>query len=218
VYYDRTIGTRVTHCSYILTDYLEKYDENIYVVLTTEELREWEQNQTEDQTTMLIHSETSYDPPYLVLPAISDVSEKMTATNSVNLKTDWYYIYYNKPSATFRESKTLNTTFETGGMSYVQTMKGQFRSLEVTITQDGASKTWWLTRGLGIIKFEYDISSIEQTALLTDTDLLALYRPEAGKKAAISAGTPQAPATYSLPGKADDAARETMRILRTMAP
>ena len=220
VYYDRTIGTLITHCKYVLVDYLETTDENVYVSMTTEELTEWEKSGNEEKTSMLIRSETKYSPYYLVFPAISDPLVKTTCENTVKIETEWYYIYYNIPSSTYHESRMLTTTIETGGMNFIQTGKGVFKAIEVAISQDGKVRTWWLTRGLGIVRFDYGISTVEQTAILKDSDLFDLYRPE--EQARIAGGNgeykPGPTAVYRLPEDTSDAARELMAILRSMAP
>ena len=220
VYYDRTTGTLITHCKYVLVDYLETKDENVYVSMTTEELTEWEKSQNEKITSMLIRSETRYSPSCLVFPAITDPLVKTTSGNTVKIETEWYYIYYNIPSSTYRESRILTTAIETSDMNFIQTGKGVFKALEVAISQDDRVRTWWLTRGLGIVRFDYDISTVNQTAVLKDSDLFAFYRPEEQARIAGGIGEykPGPTAVYRLPEDTSGAARELLAILRSMAP
>ncbi|MBN1293061.1 MAG: carboxypeptidase regulatory-like domain-containing protein [Candidatus Latescibacteria bacterium] len=176
VLYDRTVGFVIMHSKYIITDYLFTEDDAVYVTRTSEELYEWKTADEEKHPNSVIKIETSYSPYLLILNNVADPKTDSRFESAVKIETEWYYIYYDEPSAVFHESKNITIVTEFGEMRHIQTDKGIFEAIEVMINQDEIKKRWYLTKGLGIIRFDYYISEIEQNAILKDSDMLEYYQ------------------------------------------
>ena len=115
----------------------------------------------------------------------------------------------------------ITTITEVGDIRYVQTDAGQLNAAEITITQGEKTKKWWLTCGLGIVRLDYDISGSEQTAVLSDSNMLQYYRQNnpskaTGKIVPYSAG--KSTKIYRLSSDKDKAATELRNILKEMLP
>lgn len=221
VYYDRSIGILVKHTKYIITDYLETEGDNVYVTRTTEEMQEWEKPEDEDRPNSIIRVETTYSPHFAILNNISNMSMNSTYENKVRIETEWYYIYYGKTSSYFHESSTITTKTEVGDMNYVQTDKGLLDAVEVTITQESTIKKWWLTSGLGIVRLDYYIFDVEQTAVLAESDMFEYYRHNNPSKAAgtsLHYNTGSPPKIFRLSAHKDKAMMELRNILKGMLP
>ena len=221
VFYDRTIGSTVTHTKYVITDYLEMGDDNVYVTGTTEEMSEWQKSEDEDHPYSILRVNTTYSPRYVILENVSNMQLNTTYENTVKIETEWYYIYYNATSSYFRESDNITTITEVGDIRFVQTVTGQLEAAEITITQGENTKKWWLTRGLGIVRIDYDISGSEQTAVLSDSNMLQYYRQNNPSKAAVNVvplNTGPSSKIYRLSSDQDKAATELRNILKGMLP
>ncbi|GAJ07244.1 unnamed protein product, partial [marine sediment metagenome] len=104
VLYDRFIGSSVTHTKYVITDYLETGDDNVYVTTTTEEMSEWQEAKDEDHPYSILRVNTTYSPRYVILNNVSNMQLNTTYENTVKVETEWYYVYYNAVSSYFHES------------------------------------------------------------------------------------------------------------------
>jgi len=221
VFYDRSIGSSVTHIKYEITDYLETGDDNVYVTRTTEEMSEWQKAKDEDHPFSIMKVNTTYSPRFVILNNVSNMQLNTTYENTVKVETEWYYTYYNTPSSYFHESDNLTTITEVGDIQYVQTDTGQLEAAKITITQGKKTKKWWLTCGLGIVRLDYDISGSEQTAVLADSNMLQYYRQNNLSKAAVKEvpyDTGSSSKIYRLSSNKDKAAMELRNILRGMLP
>ncbi|GAH01269.1 unnamed protein product [marine sediment metagenome] len=169
----------------------------------------------------ILRVNTTYSPRYVILENVSNIQLNTTYENTVKVETEWYYIYYNATSSYFHESDNITTITEVGDIRYVQTVTGQLEAAEITINQGENTKKWWLTRGLGIVRLDYDISGSEQTAVLSDSNMLRYYRQNnpskaTGKIVPYSAG--KSAKVYRLSSDNDKAATELRNILKGMLP
>ena len=165
--------------------------------------------------------DSKYSP---ALPIINDITGSSINTSidyTVKIDTDWYYVYYNKPSSEFHLSSDVTTTIETGDVQLVTTGIGLVEALEISIIQDTTIKKWWLCQGLGLVRLDYSISEIEQTAVLSDSDLLEIYfqnNPAENAKRASDSLQPRPLTTYRLSSNHGDALMELRSILKGMLP
>ena len=220
VYYDISIGIVIKHFRYTLVDYLETDNGNIYVTKTTEELREWKENE-ENNPYYLLNVNTSYTPNYLILKNITDPTSESHYESTVRAETEWSYKYYSIVSSVFRESINLTTTVDVGDMKYIQTDIRLFNALKISFNTTDSIKTWWLTRGLGLVSLEYNLSDSEQAAVLINSDMLEFYREPVVSKAAGYVPVQSAPASLQrlqLSRETGEGFMELRKILRGMLP
>ena len=219
VYYDITVATITKHVKYTIIDIFEVEDNNIYVTNTSERLIEWSVNNEERSPNLTITVETEYSPRYLILKNMTNPTAEPVTETVVRATTEWIYINFNTVSSTYHESYTLETTIETGDSILVQTDKGFYQAIGVTFTTSDSSKKWWLTQGVGLVQINYTLSDSDQTAVLSDSDLLSFYRekPVLTKKApSIRQASPDK--VFHISRKTGEGFRELFKYLRAMCP
>ena len=221
VLYDRTSGTITTHAEFKVVDYFEVQNETVSITRTIEKLREWQSSKEEDNPYSVINVDSNYSPPLTIISDITGLSVNTSVDYTVNIETDWYYVYYNQTSSEFHLSGDVTTTIETGDLQLVTTEIGLLKALEVSIIQENSSKKWWLCQGLGLVRLDYSISEIEQTAVLSNSDLLAIYfqnNPAENAKRAPGTVKSKPLTTYRLSSNHGDALMELRTILKGMLP
>ncbi|MCE5249217.1 carboxypeptidase-like regulatory domain-containing protein [bacterium] len=185
--YDITIGLVIKHFRYTLIDTIVEDNNSIYITETTEETREWNESDA-DKPYLIMNITTVYSPRYLILKNMTNLSEELSFTSSTRAETEWSYIYFNTPSSVFAESFVIDTQTDISSPKFVQTDKGLYSAVNLTITTSNSVKNWWLTKGLGLIRLDYSMADLEHTAVLLDSDMLRFYRdkPVVGEsKAAV---------------------------------
>jgi len=222
VYYDISIGVVVKHFKYILVDYFETVDGNLYITKTKEVIREWKDDE-ESNPYSITDIETTYTPRYLALKNLTDPSSEPHYESTVRAETVWNHKYYNTSSPVFRESINLTTTVDVGDMKYIQTDVGYFNAVKISFSIVGSEKHWWLTRGLGLVQLEYNLSDSEQSAVLAGSDILKFYRePSASKPAStISPGkfnTSPPVVPFTLSRETVEGMMELRNYLKSMLP
>jgi hypothetical protein len=217
--YDITIGLIVKHFRYTLIDNLEEDNNNLYVTATTEEMREWKEDDGTPYLTMNIN--TSYTPRYMILKNITNPSADSLYSTTTRAETEWSYVYFNSPSATFRESFILDTAIQIGQTKYVQTDKGLFSAIMITISSTDSVKNWWLTKGLGLVRLDYTLANLEHSAVLADSYMLRFYRQykpaeAAGKASSTLFTTPVR--NFHINRNTGEGLMELRHLLKSMNP
>ncbi|MBN1293063.1 MAG: carboxypeptidase regulatory-like domain-containing protein [Candidatus Latescibacteria bacterium] len=221
VYYDITIGVVVKHYKYTLIDYLEEENNTIYVTKTSEEMIEWQGNE-EKNPYFRLNIDTSYTPSFLILKNITDPFSEPQYDHTVRTESEWKYTYFSTTSSIFRESLNLETTVTVGETRYIQTDKGHFPAVKISISSSADDiKTWWLTQGLGIVQIDYMLSGSVQTATLTDSDLLEFYRTPEQKMISGKATEHSSPVVFkklNYSNETGEGLMELRNLLRNMIP
>ena len=222
VYYDISIGVVVKNFKYVLIDYFETDNGHLYITRTTEEIREWKDND-ESNPYSILKIETTYTPRYLALKNLTDPSSEPHYESTVRAETEWFYTYYNTSSPVFRESINLTTTVDVGDMKYIQTDIRYFNAVKISFSALDSEKHWWLTRGLGLVQLEYYLSDTEQSAVLVDSDIVKFYREPLASKPALTishinfnTSPPVLPVT--LPRETVEGMMELRNYLKSMLP
>ena len=220
VYYDITIATVKNHLKYTIIDNLEEVDNNIYATSTSEKIIEWKADGTEDNPYLTMTITTEYSPDYLIINDITNPTGALPLEFTVRAATEWSSVYFNTASSVFHETFNLVTKIEAGSSRYIQTDKGFFKADEVIITTSDSPRTWWLTKGVGIVEIEYTISDLENTAILVDSDLIDFYREETPEQAlpALPVLKPYPVKTLRISRETGEGMMELRNFLRSMTP
>ena len=88
----------------------------------------------------------------------------------------WYYKDPAKNDITFTESFNVTTWITVGNVEAVLNLpnysnNGDFYCIPLKITQGNSVRKWWLAKGLGIVRLEYNTFEIPSIADLTVTNL-----------------------------------------------
>ena len=221
VYFDITIGVVVSHYKYTLIDYIETDENAVYVTKTTESMIQWQGND-ESEPFFKLNGVTTYTPSFLILKNVTDLFTEPEYKHTVRTSTEWWYTYYNTTSSVFRESINLETTITAGAIKNVQTDKGYIKAVEIIISSSAdETKTWWLTKGLGLVRFDYMLSDSEQTVIMTDADMFDFYRATdnekiAGKTALYS--SPQIIRNVNYSKESGERLMDLRNFLKSMIP
>lgn len=168
-------GTR--EYRYIVSDYLAKDGNSVIVTKTKENIKIWKGNPYGSPTDELDIT-TSYSPAFVLLEDVSDPAAGTTQTSN-HLMVTWSYKdpYYGIRE--FSESFHIETTTEIGAMETVDINNQDVPAVPVTVSQSNSVRTWWLNKGIGIVKLSYNtfyITSTREypTAILMNTNLSGL--------------------------------------------
>lgn len=225
VYYDITIATVTKHLKYTITDNLEEVDNNIYAISTAEKIIEWAEGGEEKNPYLTMDITTEYSPDYLIINDITNPNKTLPLEFTVRATTEWSSKYFNTVSPVYHETLNLVTKIEAGSSRYIQTDIGIFKANELIITTSDSHRTWWLTKGVGIVALEYTISDFDNTAILVDSDLINFYREDtspiqSGTQArpVVATGKPYPVKTLHITRESREGLMELRNFLRTMAP
>ncbi|MFC1607878.1 carboxypeptidase-like regulatory domain-containing protein [Candidatus Latescibacterota bacterium] len=215
-YYDITIGTVVKHLRYMLTDFFEEEDNAVYVSFTTEKTIEWKSESEENSPYVTVNVSTSYSPRHLIINNIMDPRKDLPIETTTRVETEWTYTYFNTTSDLYHESYTLETTIKPGVSQFIQIDKGLFKADEIIYESSDEERSWWLTKGVGLIQLDYQISDFEQTALLFESDLLDFYRAEKpAMRPAKKSSAPYPPKTFKLNRETGEGWKDIFKHIRT---
>ncbi|MDP2982374.1 MAG: carboxypeptidase-like regulatory domain-containing protein [Candidatus Latescibacter sp.] len=178
LYWDVTVQQVVTHRRLTLTDYLEVENGNIYIIKTTENTKEWKGIMPPYLT---MDVTTSYTPRYLFLKNTTDVQAEKHYESTVQSETIWSYIYYSEVSENYHEINILTTSIQVEDEKSIQTDKGIFSAVNLTITQKNAVKKWSLTKGIGLVRTEDNAFNPSAVAVLRDASIYRFYTLPAQK-------------------------------------
>ena len=214
--YDIVRGMKTLHFRYTLTDNLEIQNGNVSINQTTESLDEWETG-TPYQT---INVMTQYSPSYPILRHVTDITAEKVYSTTVNISVTWWYDSYGITSQIYYEWETLTVTNRIGDEREIETEKGIFRAIEVTVSEKSIEKKWWLAKGIGLVQFEDNSFSPKATALMSDAGLLRFQeqaRPTAKPADAIALPSSSAP-VFRFDRRTPDGMRALHRFLAGMCP
>jgi hypothetical protein len=191
VYWDVLVNdTTLTHYVLTLTDYMEVDGDDLYVTRTVEQSKEWK-GILPPYLTMLVT--TTYTPRYLFLKNSSNVTAERNYSSTVQSETLWNYVYYSEISETYREVGTLTTSIQVGDEKSIQTDKGIFPAVNLTITQKNAVKKWSLTKGIGLVRIEDNTFDPSEVAVLNDASIYRFYLPPSQKNILTLSALPKPP-------------------------
>ena len=169
--YDIIRGNETRHCSYSVKDFYDYDENNIYMAKTIEKLQLYKPESAVISESIDI--ETVYNSSLLLISNHKGLKagENYSAMSIASVKNTYYNELYGK--GTDYETKKVNALYTPLESEMIDTPAGKYGVLPLVIENNGTVKKWWLAKGVGIVKMDYNISGDPVTAVLTDTNLLS---------------------------------------------
>lgn len=179
--YKVVVLNRTREYQYTVVDYLEQDGDDIYVTKSTESLKVWKGNPYGNPDDDLF-IQTVYLPRYLLIESVLDPTENSTRESTYWLDVSWTFSDPFHGTRTFPESFHINTVVSIGEQETITTKYNeQYTVLPITISERGSMKKMFLSRGLGIIRHEYNSFAIKPTADLIMTNLANIAAKSGGE-------------------------------------
>jgi len=171
--YKVKIVTQEKEYHYTIVDELEKDGNDIYVKKTKENLQVWNGNPFGAPNNEL-NIETKYTPRYILLENIRDLKENSSFEITTMNEVKWIYKDPFFGPREFTENFHVTTSVDVGSNELCTTSWGEtFECIPVSIDQLESKRKWWLSRGVGIVKMQYNSFSWPPVAELFTTNLAA---------------------------------------------
>ena len=169
--YDIIRGNETRHCSYSVKDFYDYDENNIYIAKTIEKLQLYKPESAVISESIDI--ETVYNSSLLLISNHKGLKagENYSAMSIASVKNTYYNELYGK--GTDYETKKVNALYTPLESEMIDTPAGKYDTLPLIIDNNGTIKKWWLAKGVGIVKMDYNISGVPVNAVLTDTNLLS---------------------------------------------
>lgn len=168
--YNCKVGKREKKYSYVVRDYLLHDGTNIYISKTFESILV---DNKYSSSSFNITSE--YSKPYLIVENHQELTPGTVFLNDVLVTMIWHKNFHYDE---FKEQFHRQSEASVGEEESVSTPLGQMTATPMTISSDGSFRTWWLVRGVGIVKMEYNMFEQNPVAELFKSNLV-----DAGKAA-----------------------------------
>ncbi len=209
------------NCIYIIEDFFETDFDNIYVSKTAEEFIIWDKNTTKDNPKSEMNIEMTYNPPMTVVEHQFDPLSAESVEKNILVDVKWIFDRDYRDTRNYTETIEIMNRVEIGDMETVQTDFGTFDAAVITIHQGDTERKWWLAKGIGIVRFDYNTLHTPVTALLNNTNISTVRDERAVQK-----NPPAIPAYNSVSiqktlraqaGSVEEK-REIVTFLRRLAP
>ncbi|MFC1650687.1 hypothetical protein ACFL2X_03880, partial [Candidatus Latescibacterota bacterium] len=172
--YTLTRGDITKYCRYYVVDHYETDSENIYISKTTEQLLIFDDENKRNEPTETLDIETVYSPRYLLIKKYFDPrSTESSYETFVRSEVTWEYQNANSFTQTVTETIDIRTSYNIGEAETVETEIGTYETVPLTIYTEDTERTWWLAKGIGIVRLEYDTFDFPITATLYDTNIFS---------------------------------------------
>ena len=204
-------------CRYVLIDYLDNDGNTYYVTDSEEQLTIYEDNGLFNTPLEEIHIETAYTPQYTLWINQCDPQENDDMENMISTESSITYTMFGIGSYTVTENDNITVLCSSGSPEEVTTGLGTFTAIPVKSTYNGVERTWWLTRGIGIVQMKYDLFGETVTSSLYETNMDDFMGGAASKYSVGSFSSLPLQVTFD----AEDAAgqlRELCGLMRSMCP
>ncbi len=206
-------------CRYYVVDYYETDSNNIYVSKTTEQLIIYDDNTEIDEPIEQIDIETVYSPLYLLIKNHMDLS--LLNLYETNVTASVTFSYYNSILGTYTVTKDVdvNTVYDISESEIVETKLGTYDTVPITITTGEAVRKWWLAKGIGIVKLEFNTFEFPLTATLYDTNIFSFSESgHAQKFAVLPIKSDHRHKKIKSPSNTPERMLELCRFLRELCP
>jgi hypothetical protein len=217
--YSISRGDSTKYCRYEVVDHYETDSENIYISKTTELLQIFENESASGEPTEQLDIKTVYSPGYLLIKQYMNPEIESSYETSGAVEVTWDYHHTNSLSYTLSKTFDISTSYTIGQSESIETGTGNYEAVPLTITSDGAERTWWLAKGIGIVRLSYDSFGFPLTATLSDTNVPAFsgVGPSVVMKSSFPGNNNNRIAFDSLP-ETPERMMELSKILRGLCP
>ncbi len=217
--YTITRGDITKYCRYYVVDHYETDSENIYISKTTEQMLIFDNENKQNEPTETLDIETVYTTRYLLIKNYFDPATENSYETSVTSDVTWEYHHVNSFTQTVKETMDIRTSYTIGETEIVETEFGTYETGPLTIYTEDTERTWWLAKGIGIIRLEYDTFDFPLTATLYDTNIFSFSE---NSHASISKssfyGNSSLPKVLKSPPETPERMLELSGLLRSLCP
>lgn len=208
IYWDVVRDGVTAGCKYTLTDHLVLDGDSFLVTQTDEVLSVFENNDLSEELAVT----TVYTPSYPLLTDHSNPQANNGVTASVSAESALEYTLIGVGTRNVSEAETITVSYETAPPEEVAIGTGSVSAINVNSKYGNTERTWWLSKGIGIVRMEYELSGQMLEASLIETNMSDFAGQEGSSK--ISTGIHSAD-TLHIPIETDDDI-ERMRTLCDM--
>lgn len=208
--YRATVFSNVRHYRYQVIDELHETGTGVEITRTTEEMSIW-LNTMSGQPDEYLRIETGYDPAYPLLADLTAPGEGGARAFTCSATVKWTYIGITEGTTSFVETPIVSGTISTGEPETTMIDGKSFETVPVTITDGDSQRKWWLAKGFGITKFQYNTFDANPVATVVGTNLASDYAAPLFNKAAVAQ-----PADIGTPGGIPESEFEYIRTVRNV--
>jgi hypothetical protein len=175
-------GDTTKFCRYIVVDHYETDANKIYITKTTEQMQIFENENTSAEPIEQLDIETVYSPRYLLIKQYMNPEIESSYETSGIVETTWEYSHANSIKHSLTESVDISTFYEIGQSETIETGIGTYYAVPLIIRSEDTERTWWLAKGVGIIRLTYDSFDFPLTATLYDTNVFSFTEKSHAQK------------------------------------
>lgn len=208
--------------NYTISDEIEMEGSDIFIKKTLENLKVWNGNPFGNPNEEL-NITTTYNPHQLLIKNVIDPSRNIGFEDLVIAEVTWLYKDPFFGLREFIEKFHVTTTYAIGDIETIETVwNQQFNCIPITITQQESVRTWWVARGIGIVRLKYNSFRIPSVADIFITNMTPYTEEETSLQKIVSDysfSTPVPVNTQPVPSKdSPERLMELSKILKSLAP
>ncbi|MFC1538803.1 hypothetical protein ACFL6H_05210 [Candidatus Latescibacterota bacterium] len=215
------------YCKYIVTDYFKTDDfetdlDNIYVSKTVEKFKIWNDNTNEYNPKSQMDIEMEYSPRLILLKNHIDPLSVSSYESNITVDVTWLFDRVYNDTQNYTETVNFVNSVELTGIETVETDFGTYEAAVITVSQGETERKWWLAKGIGLVRLEYNTFDTPITALLYDSNILT-FSEDVPLNKNISTDVfnnegNHIRKTLQSPPNTPEKAREIIEILRELSP
>ena len=209
----------ITHTAqYVVVDHFRTNEDSMYVHETEERLTLYYQRSPISNPTRKMNLHVEYqdlnepgggDYGYPLIKNHLDPASVPSFETSVSADITWKYEDEVFGSQLFSETLEINTNVDIGSPEPVQTDVGFFdNAVPITITQGESIRNWWLVKGIGLVKVQFNTFGFIQTAVLDQSNIETFQSQDlfgsGNSVTAAKSGHSVRKELSSIPGSADE--------------
>ena len=164
--------------------------------------------------------EMNYTPRYTLIRNHIDPLSESSFETIVTADVTWFFDQVYLGSRNFTETVDIVTSVDIGDIETIETDIGTYEAAALTISQGETVRKWWLAKGIGIIKLEYNTFDFPLTATLYDTNILTFSEDSQAKSISKSPhyGGNHLQKVFKSPPDTPERMLELCRFLRELCP
>ena len=139
----------------------------------------------------------------------------------ISVDVEWNFDRDFQDTRSYTESIEIVNSVDVGGMETVETELGTYETAVITVSQGETERKWWIAKGVGIVRFDYNTLNTPVTALLYDTNITSFPLEDQVQKNIPNAYNNFGNTirkTLKSPADSPEETREIIKFLRTLSP
>ncbi|MFC1541461.1 hypothetical protein ACFL50_03315 [Candidatus Latescibacterota bacterium] len=211
------------YCEYIVIDYFETDPdlENIYIFKTVEQFKIWNDNTNEFNPISQMDIDMVYSPRMILLKNHIDPLFESSYESNITVDVTWLFDRVYNDIRNYTETINFVNSVDLSGIETVETDFGTYEAAVITVSQGETERKWWLAKGIGLVRLEYNTFDIPITAQLYDSNILTFSENVPLNKSISSIFNNEGNhirKTLQSPPNTPEKEREIIEILRELSP